>query len=226
MRILFICLIFSLGVNAQSFTFKTKLYANGNLAPMKGVPGDLFMATLTFSNSSTNDISVFINRYQKSIPAYWRSCYCFTVCSDPSTDTIRITVPALNSIDITVQFKTDSVNPGLATSKFTIYQIGFPNNSKELDLSATTLQVVGLNELTDSRNIHVFPNPSSSKLIIQSDQTMKDITLRDANGRLVFCALGLTTPETQVDVSTYTKGIYFLEVLTEHRHYTKVFVKE
>src|SRR5687768_6211185 len=111
----------SLGLQAQTFTYKTKDFRNGNEAPMQGNPGDLFMSTITFSNPGASTIYIFIDRYQKSVPPYWALCYCYIQCHSPTDDTVTVEVQPFSTTDISLQFKTDSVNPGICTAYFKMH---------------------------------------------------------------------------------------------------------
>jgi hypothetical protein len=213
MRFILLCLLFAFHSHAQNFTYKVKSYANGEQAPMKGVPGDIFMSTLTFSNSSSSDIFIYINRYEKSIPAYWRSCYCYTVCSDPITDTITVYVPGLSSTDITVQFKTDSVNPGHATSAFRIDQIGISNQTQTLTMDATTLGGVGLTVNDMTRGLRIFPNPATQFVEGQAGEDVRTVSVFDTQGR---CAAEghVDGKHFRIDSSALPPGIYFVKIIT------------
>ena len=126
------------GSVANLFHFKIATNVNGTPDIMKGVPGDLFAATITFSNSGASPIEVFIDRYKNDIPAYWGVCYCYIQCHNIHQDTLTIEVQPFSSTNVTLQFKTDSVNPGVANDSFKIYQIGFAGISQTLNLTATT----------------------------------------------------------------------------------------
>jgi hypothetical protein len=185
MRWVVLFCLFALQMPAQSFTFTTTTYSNGEKGPMQGVPGDLFMATLTFSNSSNSEIIVFIDRIKKSIPAYWRSCYCYTMCADPSTDTVRISVPAFGTRDITIQFKTDSVNPGLATSDFTMHQLGVSSATQGLSLQASTIDDVGIPDAA-APAVNILTKPGEESFYYESLRDVEHILVADLHGGIVY----------------------------------------
>lgn len=64
----------------------------------------------------------------------------------------------------------------------------------------------------DPRYINVFPNPASDKIVIESDSEILHIAVFDMFGR----ELQKTTPPTGrrthvIDISSYTKGVYFVQ---------------
>jgi len=73
--------------------------------------------------------------------------------------------------------------------------------------------VTGLNEVISNDFIKVYPNPSSNKIIIQSDNNIQrfEIKLLNLTGEIV-----LLTKKKEIDVSTLPNGIYFLNFETEN----------
>lgn len=227
--ILIILILLSFAAKSQSYSI-TKVYkvVNGNQGDLQGVPGDLFAATLTFSNSSNSKISIFIDRYQKSLPSYWYSCFCYLSCNSPSRDTISIDVDPMSTRDITVQFKTDSVNPGLATSTFKIYQYGFQSNAQILHLDASTMpsSTVGIKELKENTFISIYPNPSSSHLNIKTQNgSISSIKIFNMLGNLNCEFSEKNDSRFILNIEDYPAGIYFLEIQTKNETYAKKFLK-
>jgi sugar lactone lactonase YvrE len=60
----------------------------------------------------------------------------------------------------------------------------------------------------------VFPNPSNGLLTVNLSAKADYIRVTDITGRLVFETKELAAGETQVDLSQYTKGVYFISVKT------------
>lgn len=228
--ILSILILLSHTAKSQSYSI-TKIYkvVNGNQGDLQGVPGDLFAATLTFSNSSNSKIGVFIDRYQKNLPTYWYSCFCYLSCNSPSRDTISIDVDPMSTRDITVQFKTDSVNPGLATSTFKIYQYGFQSNVQILHLDASTMpsSTVGIKELREKSNMSIYPNPTKKHVTISSqNEVISSIKVFNILGKLNFEFKQIDSKTIILNTENYSEGIYFLEIQTENGIYLSKILKE
>jgi hypothetical protein len=73
--------------------------------------------------------------------------------------------------------------------------------------------VTGVNEIISNDFIKVYPNPTSNKIIIQSDNSIQrfEIKLLNLTGEIV-----LLTKKKEIDVSTLPNGIYFLNFETEN----------
>jgi hypothetical protein len=74
-------------------------------------------------------------------------------------------------------------------------------------------------------NINIYPNPSSSIFNIESEQTIESYQVLDQLGKVV-----LTKEENenhiQVDLTGYSRGVYFVRIITEGYEVTKKLVKE
>jgi len=208
---------------AQNFTYRT------SLKEMCGIPGDIFSCTVSFTNTSSSPINIFVNRYQKTTPAYWYSCFCYNQCNLPSRDTITISIPAFSTDMMVVQFKTDSVNPGFSDADFTVYQIGFQNYEDSFRLEASTMcnlaaGVVDFLESNDGFNL--YPNPTSNDLNIDlKDETIQEIRIYDVVGRLIEKIRLIDSGNYVFNTKYYQKGIYFIELYSDKNKYTKRFVK-
>lgn len=69
--------------------------------------------------------------------------------------------------------------------------------------------------------ISIFPNPATDKLMIQSDDgTIEKVSVFDARGRLLVQQIS-----GQVDVSTLSKGIFYLKINTKQGVIGRSFIK-
>ena len=82
------------------------------------------------------------------------------------------------------------------------------------------------NELTKDESLIIFPNPTSSELLIRSksNETLKNILIFNATGQ---SALHLTPESGQhiFDVSTLENGTYFIQITTENKVSVQKFIK-
>ena len=223
-------LLAGLAGNAQNYTLRRVATAvNGNPGEMKGVPGDLFQATLTFSNTSASPISIFIDRYKKIMPAYWNSCFCYQSCNLPTRDTISIEVMPFSTTEITVQFKTDSVNPGLGISALKIWQWTFASITQTLELDASTLASdVGLSERkSGTQRLLLYPNPATENVNIQlTGEVLQTIVIFDLTGQNLLSVSGDILVESHsISLIALPPGVYDLALTTNLKSYRRRFVK-
>lgn len=86
-------------------------------------------------------------------------------------------------------------------------------------------QDVGIDEVTLDENLKVYPLPVRDKLnVTAGGEVIKSVTLVSTNGSVVAKA---AKPETIVtlDVSTLAPGIYFINVATEDKNYSRKIMK-
>lgn len=81
---------------------------------------------------------------------------------------------------------------------------------------------LGLIEENISEDVTIYPNPTSSKLTIQSDEQIEVISITDFSGKVI--ETNCTT--NSIDVSDLPNGIYFLRLQTVNGVSSKRFVKE
>ncbi len=211
-------LIGGLSSNSQTFTF--------SLPPniMSGNPGDIFNADVTFSNTSVSLVTLRVIRFQRGLPPYWYSCYCYIQCHSYLDDSIDVVLQPFSTQTVTLQFRTDSVNPGAALSKFKVYQTGFQNNADIFQLYVSTGGPLEIrSEQAEAKNILLFPNPASETIYFSlPTETIHKIKIYDCLGRLTEkCEL----EKNAIDVTRLEKGIYLMEVYTEKNKFKKSFIK-
>ena len=210
--------------NCQTFSIdKVSDFKNGEPGPMKGLPEDIFMSTITFSNSGPNTIYLFLDRVKKSIPPYWTLCYCYKQCHSPADDTVTVTVLPFDTTNISLQFKTDSVNPGISTATFHVFQKGYPTNIRKIEMVASTLpDNVGLSEESRKLKVLLFPNPANDRLTISDD--MNELRIYNAQAQLIS-EYDRNTKTPDVDVSEFAPGYYFVQGKKDGATVTGTFIK-
>ena len=216
--------LFSLKGLSQTFTYRT------SLKDMCGDPGDIFTCTISFTNTSSSPINIFVNRYQKTTPAYWYSCFCYNQCNVPSRDTITINLPAFAIDMMAVQFKTDSVNPSLSDADFTIYQVGFQNNEDSFHIEASTVcnLAAGINEFSNNNNrFSVSPNPTAENItILSSNIDMQEIRIYNIVGELKENMMIGNLRDKTINLSGYDAGVYIVEISTSDKSFKQRFIKQ
>jgi hypothetical protein len=162
-----------------------------------------------------------MDRYKNDHPPYWAICYCYIMCHSPAEDSILIEVQPFSTTDVTVQFKTDSVNPGTAYNSFNIYQTGFETNIQKLHMTASTIKnSVGISKNSLVNNFKVYPNPTNDILNFSNEGSpIKGIRITDAIGAMKV-SQEINDDINSIDLSGFPQGIYFLEIVTNQQVYT------
>lgn len=207
--ILFFLLATTLKSNSQVFTY------SANSATMTNVPGGTMNWNVTFSNHSASPISIQFERYQKYNPPYWYSCFCYINCNPPTLDTITINLAASSSSILSVLFKTDSVNPGTATSSIRIYQSGFANSADTVHLNASTAAAaIHINEPKLFNSFSSYPNPLIDEIIIsQALNESYSICVMDINGKIIQQVSNLDNKKYSLSLESYPSGTYFIKLV-------------
>lgn len=225
---LLLFVVYSISIHAQSYSVsKVASYANGNSGPMNGVPGDLFTTIVTFSDSSAATVSLSVKRFLNNKPAYWAICYCYIQCHSPSEDSILVTVQPFSTEIVALQFKTDSVNPGIAHSSFEIYELGYQSKADTMYMMASTQQMstVGLKSQTTNASMILYPNPVINDLNILLNESINLVKIYDALGQVKNEFKIVQDTTFSLDISGYPKGIYFVEVNSDRNKYMRNFIK-
>jgi photosystem II stability/assembly factor-like uncharacterized protein len=100
---------------------------------------------------------------------------------------------------------------------FTNENVGYVVGSYGTILKTTNGGSTGLNEnFIFSEILKIYPNPSKDKITISSPSITKDtkLSIFNVNGEKVIERL-LTDNETQLDISTLPRGVYFVKVQNE-----------
>lgn len=78
-------------------------------------------------------------------------------------------------------------------------------------------------ELKNTTEISVFPNPANNFLYINSSKKINDpIKIFDVTGKLVIT---FNSNHMGLDISSFEKGVYFIQITTEQNVITKKFIK-
>jgi len=111
-------------------------------------------------------------------------------------------------------------NPGIGTGSYVIAYNYFDSNNcgGVVTKTITVSACVGVNEINNSSNFKIYPNPANDYLIInsskESDMTFK---LFDATGKLLITKQ-LNGKSNRIDINTLAKGIYFIETSDSNKN--------
>ena len=81
-------------------------------------------------------------------------------------------------------------------------------------------------------SLQVYPNPTTvilnliQEIADQARNNVRSIEIFDVYGRNVFSHKSIMSPETTIDISYFSAGIYFVKVITEQGEVMKKVVKQ
>ncbi len=81
-------------------------------------------------------------------------------------------------------------------------------------MANTVFQTLSNTGFDVDSSVSMAPNPASNEVTINSDNTIKSIELYDAQGRIVMTSL-VNGLESKLNISSYSKGTYFVKITTE-----------
>ncbi|WCO02375.1 T9SS type A sorting domain-containing protein [Psychroserpens ponticola] len=94
----------------------------------------------------------------------------------------------------------------------------------ETNIATTTFDALSVDEFGLKNSVSVYPNPTNGQLFINSTYKIDDIILYDIQGRKVE---GFNVSETNMlNISSVSKGVYFLEITSVKGKSTKKIIKD
>jgi hypothetical protein len=81
-------------------------------------------------------------------------------------------------------------------------------------MANTVFQALSNTDFEIDNFVFVAPNPASTEVTIKANHSIKSIQLYDAQGRVILIRL-VDASELKLDVSSYSKGIYFIKITTD-----------
>jgi hypothetical protein len=93
------------------------------------------------------------------------------------------------------------------------------------NFKVNSVVTTGINSLNANGVFTIYPNPANDNLIVNSATELGVISISNSLGEIVLQMKSKNTTE-QIDISKFTKGIYFIQTQTKGRIYTSKFVKE
>ncbi len=130
-----------------------------------------------------------------------------------STDPTEGTLQQDEYIDVTVTMDATNLSSDVYTGKLNIR-----NNDPENELVTITVMInvtVGINENGEKEYIVMYPNPANDYLNIGSNGEIRQITITNSVGQVVFDE-SMNTEKRIVNTSEFTNGVYFVTVKTNH----------
>jgi len=113
-------------------------------------------------------------------------------------------------------------NVGTISVKVTVTDLS--NQSASDEFNITVNQEVNINNLINSE-IKIYPNPTSENLNIDLTN-YKNVNLEIVNtlGQIIFTEKNISNELKNINLSNFAKGIYFINIQTDNKVYTKKFI--
>ena len=126
---------------------------------------------------------------------------------------VRIDLSPFQGSDIRLRWR--GYNAGMEVLTYS----WFIDNVKVVatDTVGTNVNELNLNE------VRVFPNPAKDMVRIESDNTLQSMTLYGINGEMIE-SRSLGVKEIELHLEGYSKGVYFLHLVTDEGVITKKLV--
>ena len=137
------------------------------------------------------------------------------------TDTVFVSSKKIITTEILDSLRTkDEKNPKTYTEIFHLNLEASPADPVEtVDTAATVNQPV-VEENGKEISMKIYPNPTTGKFIVSVEGKIEELYLFDLSGKLMAKFKPGTDGETEVDITNYSTGIYFLKFLAGGNWYT------
>ncbi len=106
---------------------------------------------------------------------------------------------------------------GPRSLRYADIDLEYDDEDFEIDPEITDLDDV----VSDANGIEIYPNPTDGRLYIEvSNSAIDNIVVTDITGK-VFVNKAVNADQSEIDLSSYPKGIYLVNIVTENDSYTK-----
>jgi len=165
------------------------------------------------------------------------------ICPDDLTETVNegelFTIPDYSSGTIATDNCTISpiitqdpamgIEVGVGINVITMIATDDFGNDVTCTFNLTVDEILGLNDLDFSNQIVLYPNPVNHQVTIvnNSAKQLLTATMFDINGRIINkIDLSNSGLETNIQVKSFAKGVYFLQINTDKLSIIKRLIKE
>lgn len=93
---------------------------------------------------------------------------------------------------------------------------------KAVVVTANECQTTNTFDSSSLTNLKVYPNPTSSKLFIESANIIDKITVSDLMGRMLF----ETNSVSSIDISDLSNGVYYITIIQDSKANTQKIIKQ
>jgi hypothetical protein len=209
-------LVFSIAVAGQSFVLT---HQGITLAPNDEIlvegPASVFeiVAYLDVTNTSSDTISVRVQRYENNMVPGSQSAICWGLCYPPdislSPYTIAIAGGETNTTDFAAHFYPDG-NVGISEIAFVFFDDKNPNDSVMV-ITLFNAQVSGIDQARHEALSNVYPNPANTFVNFELYHDLTNdirIELMSVTGAVV-AESPIHQKTTTINTSNLPGGLYF-----------------
>ncbi len=93
------------------------------------------------------------------------------------------------------------------------------------DVSVVDCTGIGISEVAEENTVNIFPNPATNSLTLTLSKGEGTASIYNVLGQVVYTAK-ITNSKTAIDISTYPKGVYFININNATQSINRKFVKE
>jgi hypothetical protein len=98
-----------------------------------------------------------------------------------------------------------------------------PNEKPSGDFEDNNLLLVNRSEVPQSSDVVIYPNPTGDYINIQTNETVKSVSIYDFEGKKIS---NLSKDPTKIDVQSLPIGSYILKIELNQKFITKKFIKQ
>ena|SRR3990172_11664508 len=215
--------LFTLGI-VFSFVFsaRAQTFSFPPIDTIKyGAPTDLFDCTDTVINNSGTGYYIDVVRVVNDTAPFWQTYFCVDQCYAWFVDSARFYILPNGKQHFILDFVTSSMaDTTHVLMKFK--NVSNPTNTIYQMFYGITYAGFSVNELSNSFNISVFPNPSNGIFTLQSAEEITSVEIYNVLGEKVWSG----SEQIEIDLSAQSKGIYFVKVLSTDKVSTQKIVIE
>lgn len=108
-----------------------------------------------------------------------------------------------------------------------VFEVTSNCDNGESDMSqplSVKMEHIGINEYEN--NLEIFPNPATDKLYISSNDAIKEISIYDITGVMVYKEQAAMNNEITIDIDKLHAGLYIIKIKTDNYNVVKRFTKK
>jgi hypothetical protein len=105
--------------------------------------------------------------------------------------------------------------------------LGNPRVKDRIDMGAIESIITNNVEINGINELDIYPNPSKGLLNVKSDESLnnKSIEILNINGQIMFKNT-IDKPISQINISDFGQGVYFIKIISEKGIIVKKIIKE
>ncbi|MBL0341348.1 MAG: T9SS type A sorting domain-containing protein [Bacteroidetes bacterium] len=228
-NILSFCLLLThLQTAGQSFTLKTAsnvIVSNGDTVSVSGdVNGPDLTATLQLTNNATTSKVVMIERTLLSLVNGCDNAFAFGLMMYPPSINITPTGFPVDGGITDSSFWTSYWHNGIAGTSYIRYNFfdeANVNDSISVVFKFEITQATGLNTVSQSKEISIFPTITQDYIFIESDVPAK-YTIINATGEIIQ-KMEFGKTQAKLNMIPFSDGVYFIVVESARLPEQKIF---